>query len=182
MNGCATTTRVKRSTTDTPQNLEQTDRFVGLLGNEQARLDALELEAEAEIRQIRENLRKESEPVRKRRNNLMTGIFTFASANKATLIFVEGKKTVELTNGTITWRWTPPAVSVENDEEMIANLKRRGLDEYVRVKEELDRQKLLADRKDLPRVAGLAFTQKEEFVVKPHASTEVAKTRTITVD
>ena len=137
MNGCATTKRIKKSATNVPQTLEQTDRWVGLLGNEQAMLDALDLEAEAKVRQIRENLRKQSEPVRKRRNNLMTGIFTYASANKARLVD-DDHKTVELTNGALSWRWTPPAVSVEDDEEIIANLKRRGLDCYVRVKEELD--------------------------------------------
>ena len=105
-----TIARVKKSAANVPQTLEQTDRWVGLLGGEQARLDALEATAEEKIRRIRESLRKESEPVRKRRNNLMTGIFTFASANKARLID-DDHKSVELTNGTLSWRWTPPAGS-----------------------------------------------------------------------
>jgi phage host-nuclease inhibitor protein Gam len=175
-----TATRIKKSNTNIPQNLEQADRAVGQIGTHQAVIDQLEARAAEEIAAIRERLRKESEASRKARNTLMTSVFAFASANKALL--TRDSKTIVLTNGSISWRWTPPAVSVEDDEAMIATLRRRGLGEFVRVKEELDRASLLASREELPRIAGLSFTQREEFVVKPSGSSEVAKTRTITLE
>ncbi|HEY4493255.1 MAG TPA: host-nuclease inhibitor Gam family protein [Candidatus Paceibacterota bacterium] len=171
-------TRIKRTSVPTPRNLEEADAAVGSIGNHQSLIDRLEANAEARIKEIREELRRTTEGVRKDRNAFMTGLFAFAEANKA-ILTEDGRKTVTLTNGTISWRWTPPAVSIEDDKEFLKLLHRRGLDHYIRTKEEVDREALLSER---PRITGLSFTQKEEFVVKPAGATEVAKTRTISLD
>ena len=128
----ATKTCIKRSDSHVPTSVEELDRWVGLIGTAQSQVDTLEAAAESEIRAIRERLRKETKKAREGRNSLMTGIFTFASANRAGL--TGDGKTVRLTNGSISWRWTPPAVSIDDDAEFLELLHRRGLDEFIRLK------------------------------------------------
>ncbi len=173
-------TRIKRSQTHIPQTLEEADIFVGLIGLSQNEIDRQEAQAEKAITRIRERLRARTEQVRKDRNALMTGIFAFAQSRRDNLIEAnDGKKTIELSNGTFGWRFTPPAVSIEDDALFIAECKRWGFLTYIRTKEEVDREALLANR---PKIGYLSFTHKEEFVVKPAKAREVAKTRTITVE
>lgn len=173
-------TRIKRTSTHVPCSIEEADIFVGLIGTSQSQIDLAEAETEKQIQKLREDLRKRTEKVRKDRNTLMTGLFAFASSRQDTLIESNGgKKTIELTNGSFGWRWTPPAVCINNDELFIAECKRMGFHRYIRVKEEVNREALLDAR---PRIPYLAFTQREEFVVKPANASDVVKTRTITLD
>src|SRR3989344_4969395 len=136
----ATMTRIKKSDSHVPTSVEELDRWVGLIGTAQSQIDTLETAAEGEIRAIRERLRRETKKAREGRNSLMTGIFTFASANRARL--TGDGKTVRLTNGSISWRWTPPALAVDDDAAFPELLHRRGLDEFIRLKEEVNREAL----------------------------------------
>lgn len=175
-------TRIKAPQVLSPQNLEEANRFIAVIGREQRAIDEAVLACEEKIEQLKEELAKEIAPYVQERKSFFEGLFAFATANKARLT-VESK-TVVLLAGKFLWRWTPPAVAVADDEEMIARLKSLGKGAYVRKIEELDREALLADRAKL-KIPGLRFTQREEFVVVPDgidAKSELKKTRTIDAD
>jgi phage host-nuclease inhibitor protein Gam len=74
--------------------------------------------------------------------------------------------------GTFGWRWTTPYVDIAkgvSDEKIIATLKREGLTDYIRITEELDREAMLRDQ---PKVAGVAYSQRDEFFAKPKLAKE----------
>jgi len=178
----ATKTRVKKTKTQVPKSREDAARFIGEIGARQRRLDEIELRIQARVARAKEEYREEVECIRKERTQLMNGLFSFCETRREELC-ENGTKTANFATGTVNWRYTPPKVVVEDDQEMVEILHELDLaEDYVRVKEELNREALLADREELD-VDGLDFTQREEFVVTPTAhDTEVKKTRTIALD
>lgn len=174
-----THTRIKQNAMVVPQNLTEANRAVKAIGVEQRAIDAAVRACEAEIAKLKEKLEAKIAPHLEKRKVHFDGLFAYASVHKAELT-VESK-TVVLTAGKFLWRYTPPAVLVEDDQKMIDKLKGLDLSDYVRTIEELDREALLRDRTTL-KVAGLSFTQREEFVVVPDgidAKVELKKARTI---
>lgn len=172
-------TRIKKAKIEVPQNLGEANRFIEAIGDEQRAIDAAVAICEKKIAKLKARLERVVAPHLGKRKLAFDGVFAFANANKAKLTIES--KTVVLTAGKFLWRWTPPAVTVESDEEMIAKLKLLGKGKYVRKIEELDREALLADRAKL-KVDGLRFTQREDFVVVPDnltSETEIKKSRTI---
>ena len=161
-----------------PTTLESADKLLGILDETQARLDKAEALADERIAKIKEALCEATEADRKMTGKIMDKLVIFASENRD-LIERDGVKTVTLTNGSLALRLTPPAVDVEDDEVMIELLKRMGLGRFIRTKEELDRELLLAERKNMPRVPGLSFSQKEKLSVQPVGASEVVKTRKV---
>lgn len=175
-------TRLKKSAALVPQNLIEANRAIAIIGAEQRAIDAAVLACETAIEKLKSELAKKIEPNLARRKEYFEGLFAFAEAHKASLT-VEGK-TVVLTAGKFLWRFTPPAVTVDNDAELVAKFKKRGKMKYVRVIEELNREAMLADRAKLAGT-GISFSQREEFVVVPsgiETKTELKKSRTIRLD
>jgi phage host-nuclease inhibitor protein Gam len=65
-----------------------------------------------------------------------------------------------------------PYVELEegkDDTDIIATLKKKGLTNYIRVTEELDREALLRDRPTVPHVS---YVNRDEFFAKPKLSKE----------
>lgn len=175
----AVRTRIKKAKIEVPQNLAEANRSIEVIGDEQRAIDAAVAVCEMQIAALKKKLVEHIAPHLANRKREFDGLFAYASANKAKLTIES--KTVVLTAGKFLWRWTPPAVAVESDEEMIAKLKSLGKGKYVRKIEELDREALLADRSKL-KIDGLRFTQREDFVVVPDnlaSETEIKKSRTI---
>ena len=90
----------------------------------------------------------------------------------------EGKSVV-MGNGSLALRDCPPATNCRDDEKVIEVLHEMGLSRYVRTREELDRESLLARREDLPRIEGLSFVQREVLTISPTGAKVITKTRTI---
>lgn len=175
----ATKTRIRKTSATVPQNRTEASLAIAKVGSLQSELDRIEAEIEAEVLTIKAKRAKRIEEIRKDRNSTVTGLCAFANANRTELVGESGGKTVGFATGTLNWRYSPPAVSVEDDEKMIAYLHKIGRDEYVRTKEELDRESLLRDRETIS-IRGIGFSQREDFIVKPNEKcTEVKKTRTI---
>ncbi len=77
------------------------------------------------------------------------------------------KKTVELPTGIFGWRTTPPSVSLKNVKKVMEELKKLGLTQFIRIKEEINKEAILREPDVAKHVKGILITQHEEFVVKP---------------
>lgn len=132
---------------------------------------------EAKISALKDEAKKKVSELSKNRDTLTSALFAFAQARKAVLTF--HSKTVVVASGLFGWRFTPPAVSTDDsDDVVIARLKRMGLKQFIRVKEELDREMLLAEK---PSIRGVSYTQREEFFVVPNTD-GVKRTITVAID
>jgi len=72
-----------------------------------------------------------------------------------------------LPTGDVFWRMTPPSCLIRNVENVIAQCKALGLDNFIRVKEEPNKTAMLREPEVAEQIKGVKITQKEEFVVRP---------------
>lgn len=87
-------------------------------------------------------------------------------------------KTVTMMQGTLSWRVTPPSVRVTKPEVVIETLKRLGLLDLIRAKEEINKDAILSEPERVRGVRGIRVSQHEEFVAKP-AETQIERAATV---
>lgn len=81
----------------------------------------------------------------------------------------EGKKTATFDTGVIQWRDGPPKVFVDDEEAVLGSLNELGLTDFIRVREEIDKEAVLKDPEKVKDVAGLGVvTGAEKMTIKPH--------------
>lgn len=116
---------------------------------------------------------------------LQQGVHGWCEAHRAELTEDGKSKTANFITGTVNWRNDPPSVAVRNAEQLLPTLANLGLGCYVRTKQEINKEAILADRaaadsKESPEkeaaaerlklLAGLTITIKswvEQFVITP---------------
>lgn len=171
-------TRLKKIDTVVPQDLTEANIALGTIGNLQSQMNEVESDLTAEIKKLTAAADKKLAVLSQEQTNTVSGLFTFADKYKRA--FTVESKTVDCADGVFGWRMTPPSVRLGITEaEAIAYLKANRKKRFVRIKESLDREKLLSKR---PIVAGITYGQHEEFFAKPKNITSRKKTFTRAVD
>jgi len=129
-------------------------------------VSALKAEASATVKPLADALKAK-----------IDALHAWAEGHKGELL-EKDKRSARLAQGTIGWRWNPPAVKVTGDEAaVIAALRRLNLGDLVREKAEIDKEAILADPKRVDGIAGVSVSQTEQFWVKP-AEIEVEQVKT----
>lgn len=94
----------------------------------------------------------------------------YATEHRAELTNHGKSKTVQTVSGCLKWRKTPPAVQIDGDlSSVLTEIRRRKLSRFIRVKEELNKTALLAERELLERrpIAGVSIIHgKETFTIE----------------
>jgi phage host-nuclease inhibitor protein Gam len=163
-------TRIKKSLAYVPASLSETVTFLISIGNKQREINRVKREAKKRVEAINTDTQITVSELTKERDAFFTSLFAFSSARKEELTKVTRSQKTEA--GTFGWRWTTPYVDLKegkSDQDIIASLKRKGLTEYIRTIEEVDREALLRDR---PEVPGVSYSQRDEFFAKPKLAKE----------
>jgi phage host-nuclease inhibitor protein Gam len=158
--------RLKKTLTAIPASVAEAATYLVSIGEKQREINRVK----RETKKACEDAKKKVEDLSRERNAFFTALFAFAQPRKAEL--TEDKRTQKTFAGTFGWRWTTPYVDLKEgktDAQIIATLKRDGLTQYIRVVEELDREAMLRDR---PEVAGVLYSQRDEFFAKPKLKKE----------
>lgn len=99
---------------------------------------------------------------------LQDGVQGYCEAHRDELTDGGKVKTAQLITGEVQWRQRPPSVSVRGADSVIEMLKRLGLTEFVRTKEEVNKEAILNQPDKVRGVAGLnVITGVEDFVITP---------------
>ena len=78
------------------------------------------------------------------------------------------QKTGYFNTGEVQWRQSPPSVRVMKADQVIENLKLLGLVQFIRTKEEINKDAILLDPATASTVSGITIKAgMEEFNVKP---------------
>ena len=105
--------------------------------------------------------------LKERIDALTTSIHWWCEANRQALC-AGGGKTANLITGEVSWRHRPPSVAVRGADKVIDTLKRLGLERFIRVKEEINKEAILADPRSVAGVSGITVVQGiEDFSVQP---------------
>ncbi len=62
---------------------------------------------------------------------------------------------------------TPPKVFIRAIENVLDYLRMAGLNRFIRVKEEVNKDAILAEPEVVANIKGISITQREEFIVIP---------------
>lgn len=159
---------------NTPQTsrirlLSEADGVIGRLGELQRQIEAAERELNDRIERLRADAVEQIRPLIAERDTCFTELHEFAKENRADML-PRGQKSLKLSAGAFGWRMSPWTLVVRGAETALAELKARGLTQFIRTREELDRLVLRRQRSQIEKLDldGLKFDHHEYFYVAPN--------------
>lgn len=163
------TTRIKREAAahPVPQTRDQVITLIARIGQHQRDRDRLEAAMNDELSAVRERWEAQAKPHALAIGELTKGIQLYCEAHRDELTRGGKTKTHTFASGEVKWRMRPPSVVVRGAEAVIEALKKARLGRFVRVKEEVNKDAVLADPEAVAAINGISLRQKEDFVVQP---------------
>jgi phage host-nuclease inhibitor protein Gam len=168
--------RVKsRAIEDTPQTKDHVIEQIALIGGKQRQRAMIEAVMNDELAAIREKYESEALPLGEEITLLSAGVQSWCEAHRDELTQNRKVKTYVFASGEVKWRTRPPSVSLKKVDQVIEALKSLSLDRFLRKKEEVNKEAILAEPDAVKGVRGITIKRDEEdFVIEPF-STELEK-------
>lgn len=152
----------------TPQSREQVSSDIKKIGDIQRALTRIETDANDEIAVIMSQNTPKIEALRAELGVLQQGVQTWCEANREDMTKGGKNKTVNLVTGEVSWRVRPDSVSIKGVDLVIETLKRLKLGRFIRSKEEINKDAILADKKAVENIKGISIISgKEVFSITP---------------
>lgn len=148
-----------------PQTREEVAEAIAGIGRHQR--ERIQAAMNDEIAAIKARFEAQAEPHADAIRALREGVQTWCEANREALTQGGRIKTAGFTSGEVRWRNTPPRVAVRAVEVVLQLLRDRGLGRFIRIKEEVNKEAILADPQAVGGIPGIKFESREEFVVVP---------------
>ncbi len=148
-----------------PSSLTEANAIMLQIGECQRAHLSITKKLEADVASLRAIANLEAGPLETKIKSLTASLKAYADAHRLTLLQGE-KKSVVLPGGEFGWRLPPYKVTFSRggEEKAKQTITALGLDAYLRVITEVDKEALLRDR---PVIAGVKYSQVELFYVKP---------------
>ncbi|EAP9507711.1 host-nuclease inhibitor protein Gam [Salmonella enterica] len=151
----------------TPQSKEQVSVDIKKIGDIQRELTRIEADANDQIAVIMNQNTPKIEALRAELDVLQKGVQTWCEANRSS-ITKGSSKTANLITGEVAWRTKPDSVSIKGVELVLEALKKLKLDRFIRRKEEVNKDAILADKKAVENIKGISIVSgKEVFSITP---------------
>lgn len=157
-----------------PQSPEEAAAFVGLIGMKAREVARIETAMNDEIAAAKEAAEKVALPLNTEIKALTEGLRIFCDANREKLTDGGKVKFHDFGTGKVEWRHLPPSVRLKagvKGDDIVAWCKAQVDGQYlgfVRIKEEVDREAMLASPGKAANVPGVTIgSAGEQFEVKP---------------
>lgn len=165
----AATKRIKTETLPVPATQAEAEQLLQDIGDLQREVGRLEADMNDQLSRVKQGYEDQAKPLNQQIEAKFAALHAWAEAHRGELL-AKGGKTAKLATGEVSWRTTPPSVSLRQPGVVIETLKRLGLGRFVRAKEEVNKEAILSEPDAVKGVAGITIGQKEEFVAKPFSS------------
>ncbi|MFQ1022763.1 host-nuclease inhibitor Gam family protein [Avibacterium paragallinarum] len=160
-------TRLK-SDTIRYQTREEVEVAIKAVGDLQRELQRLATHQNDELAAITEKYAPQITALQEQMKPLQKAIEVWCEANRAELTQNGKTKTGSFNTGEVQWRQRPPSVSIRKADEVLARLRALGLTQFIRTKEEPNKEAMLAEPNIASTIAGITIkTAVEDFVIKP---------------
>lgn len=171
--------RLKAAAQPVPQSQEEADRLLGEIGALSREVARIEADLTDQVERAKAAAKQQAAPLAEAIKAKFQALTAWAEANKAELLGGK-RRSLQLTHGAIGWRWGSPAVRIKRgcEEAVVTTLERLGLDRFLRVKRELNREAILEDPAAVEGIAGVAIERAESFWAKP-AEMEIEQVATV---
>lgn len=140
-----------------PGTREEVIEGIRLLGDAQRELVRAETEMNDAIGDITARYAPLTESLKKRMAELQSGIQTWCEAHRDELTGNGKVKFANLTTGEVQWRNRPPSVSIRGADNVIELLRRLGLERFIRVKEEINKDAILNEKEAVKNIPGISI-------------------------
>jgi len=151
-----------------PQNNGEAAADIRRIGDLQRNLARMQAEMNDAIAHVTGLYQAPLEAMTKQITDLQKGVQAFCEANRDDLTNGGKVKTANLITGEVQWRQRPPSVRVTGAESVIETLRRLGLSQFVRTKEEVNKEAILNEPEGVKGVAGITVvTGGGDFVITP---------------
>lgn len=160
--------RLKAPSADAPQTRDQVAAHIAEIGYLQRQFGRVQAELNDGISQLTQAAQPALAEYTARIEALQAGVQTWCEAHRDELTRDGKVKTANLVTGEVQWRQRPPSVTVRAADFVIEQLRNLGLARFVRVKEEVNKEAILAEPAAVAGIAGLTVkTGVEDFVITP---------------
>ncbi|EGH8785636.1 host-nuclease inhibitor protein Gam [Salmonella enterica] len=162
-------TRMKAPAETAPQSREEVSLDIRKYGDVKREQIRLETVMNDEIAAITEKYMPQIEEQKKIVKTLFKGIHDWCKTHRKELTNDYKTKTANLTTGNVSWRLGNPSCSVSRDVEPVLDmLHSLGLERFIRTKEEVNKEAVLADPAAVKGIVGITVKQAtESFYVDP---------------
>jgi phage host-nuclease inhibitor protein Gam len=150
-----------------PQTREDVVDAIARIGEAQRERDRIQADMNDALAKLREQYEDRARPFADRITELSRGVQLYCEAHRDELTNNGKTKTHAFSSGEVRWRMRPPSVAIRAADVVIDTLKALGLGRFVRTKEEINKEAILADADAVAGIKGVTITQKEDFVVVP---------------
>ena len=138
---------------------------IGILNRQIARIEA---DLNDQVIDMKKRAEQQAQPLRDQVAAATEGLKLWAEANRERLTDGGRVKFCDLGTGKLSWRLRPPSVRLSRVEQVIGALKALGLQRFLRVKEEPNKEAMLAEPDIARTVAGVTIgSDGEDFIVEP---------------
>lgn len=150
-----------------PQSRNEVADHIDLIGSAQRELQRIELDMDDVVSKLRLAKQPKIEELTNTIADLSKGVQTWCEANRDSITDGGKVKSANLTTGEVNWRQRPPSVKTRASAQLFEKLKRMGFGFFIRSKEELDKDAVLA-KPETAAAAGIEITTGiEDFVITP---------------
>ena len=151
-----------------PQNGEEANRFVAEIGVCQRHRTRIESEMNDRLALLKARYEESAAPLNAKIQGMLKGLSTWCEANRVELTRDGKVKFFRFAAGEVSWRSRPPSVAIRSLKSVLAALNNLGLRRFIRVKEEIDKEAMLAEPSVANTVVGVKVASAgEDFVVTP---------------
>lgn len=149
-----------------PNTRDEVNLLIAELGTMNRQLQRIEADMGDELAAVKERHEEIAQGVRQQIEWHSAGIQTWCEAHRPELLKGEAK-TALFAAGSVQWRVRPPSVRIKGAESVMDQLRRKGLERFLRIKEEINKEAILAEPEAVAKVTGIHIEQAEDFVIAP---------------
>lgn len=170
-------TKTRAANLPVPQTDAEAADTIKRIGDLNRAIGRIEHDMNDALAATKRQAEEQAQPLAEERDGLIEGLRVFCDANRARLTGAGKVKYHDFGAGVVEWRNRPPSVRLRagtKAEEVIAWIKAQRtivFSAFVRVKEELNKEAMLADAERAASVPGVTISSGgEDFAVTPFES------------
>lgn len=151
-----------------PQSREDAVFAIGRIGDLQRQIANHKARADELVRRAGEKLEQDTADLMTELAEHERGVQMWCEANRNALTNDGKVKFHDFGTGQIKWRSLPASVSVRGVETAIEAIKKLGFKAFIRTKEEINKEAMLADPDKARLITGITIKSAgEDFVIEP---------------
>lgn len=159
--------KIKQEAKAAPQTIEQVVGAIAEIGVAQRERTRIEAEMNDELAAVRQRFEQMAAPYAEKIRDRSQGVQTWCEAHRAEITENGKTKTVAFPSGEVRWRKNPPKANIKNADQVIDLLKKWGLTDFIRTKEEVNKEAILAAPEAVKGIKGISISSGEDFVIVP---------------